>query len=496
MTPLLALALAVTSAAPVLTLDEALAEAQRKNLDLKVARARLTQAEQASSKAWAGYLPTVTASAAYTRNSDEASFTLPTVSVIRDVGRPTSGPDDAEGTPTNLQLIPTEFQEAVIQPYNAITGQLEVRQALIVPQLWAAIRAASQAEEVARLSTEAQRRELLFVVAQAYYGAAAQQEALRAQARLLDLNQAREKDTQARFDAGTVTRVALLRAKLDRTRAEQDLLSSRNALAAAKLALATLLQRDPNFELAPPPEPQPPTAGADLAEKALDERPDVAAARKGEELAETQRRGARYAYLPTLGLSGVFRAGNVGGFTGKSTSWAITLAASWTIWDGGLREAELREQSARVAEAEAQRQAAEARAREEVLRSQLELESAMANREKSREALELARESQRLTDISFRAGVSTYLEVADVNAALTAAEVGDVAERLQASLAALRLLKAVGAFSPAEPPPESAPAPAQGESASGPTPPPTPAPAQGESAPAQGEGAPASTPKP
>jgi outer membrane protein TolC len=218
MTPLLALALAVTAAAPVLTLDEALAEAQRKNLDLKVARARLTQAEQASSKAWAGYLPTITASAAYTRNSDEATFTLPTVSVIRDVGSPTSEPDAAQGTPTNLQLVPTEFQEIIIQPYNAISGQVEVRQALIVPELWAAIRAASQAEELARLSTEAQRRELLFIVAQAYFGAAAQQEALRAQARLLELNQAREKDTQARFDEGTVTRVALLRGSTSQKR--------------------------------------------------------------------------------------------------------------------------------------------------------------------------------------------------------------------------------------------------------------------------------------
>jgi outer membrane protein TolC len=459
MTPLLALALTVSTAVPVLTLDEALAEAQRKNLDLKVARARLAQAEEASSKAWSGYLPTVTASVAYTRNSDEASFSLPTETVVRDVGTPTSQPGDGEGTPTNLRIVPLGVQEAVIQPYNAVSGQVEVRQAVIVPQLWAAIEAAAQSEELARLSTEAQRREVLFLIAQAYYGAAAQQEALRAQARLLELNQAREKDTQARFDAGTVTRVALLRAKLDRTRAEQDLLASRNALSAAKLALATLLQRDANFELESPPEPQPPQPGAQLADKALEERPDVAAARKGEELAETQRKGARYAYLPTVGLSGAFRVSNVGGFTGKSTSWLITLAASWTIYDGGLREATIREQSAKVAEAEAQRQAAEARVREEVERTQLELQSAMANREKAREALELARESQRLTDISFKAGVATYLEVADVNTALTAAEVGDVAERLQASLSALRLLKAVGAFSPTEPAPKPNPAP-------------------------------------
>lgn len=448
MTPLLALTLAVTAAGPVLTLDEALAEADRKNLDLRAARARLEQAEQASRKAWAGYLPTLTGTAAYTRNNTSASIQLPVGSIVRDVGAPTSDPGTLPGTPTNLQVVPEQVLDITIQPVNALNAQLDLRQAVIVPTLWAAIKAATQAERMAEFSTEAQRREILFAVAQAYYGAAASQAALTAQQRLLELNQAREKDTQARFQAGTVTKVAVLRAQLDRTRAEQDLLRSRNALAAAKLALATLVQRDPNFELSPPPEPRLPATQEGLEEKALEQRPDVAAARQGEELARTNRRGVWLSFLPTLGLSAAYRWSNVGGFTGQDTTWLVSLGASWTIWDGGLREANLREQSARVAEAEAQRLASEARTREEVARFQLELESALANRAKAQEAVELARESQRLTDISFRAGVATYLEVADTNTALTQAEVGFVAERLSAALAALRLLKAVGTFPP------------------------------------------------
>lgn len=466
MTPLVALSLAVMTAGPVLTLDEALAEAQARNLDLKAARARLEQAEQASRKAWSGYLPTITASGAYTRNSDEARIAFPVGNIVRDVGAPTSDPGAGPGAPTNLQIVPEQVLDVTIQPFNMLNAQLEARQALIVPTLWAAISAASKAEHLAKLSTEAQRREILFIVAQAYYGAAASQSALMAQTRLLELNQAREKDTQARFEAGTVTKVAVLRAQLDRTRAEQDLLRSRNSLAAAKLALATLLQRSPDFELEPPPEPQLPPQDANLEESALTYRPDVEASRVNVDLAQTNRRGAWLAYLPSLGVSGAYRVSNAGGFTGQNTSWLITLAASWTIWDGGLREANLKEQSAKVAEAEALRDAAEARAREEVARYQLELQSALANRAKAQEAVELAREGQRLTDVSFRAGVATYLEVADTNTTLTQAEVGLVAERLQASLAALRLLKTVGAFPPPSlsegseaPPPAPAPAP-------------------------------------
>jgi outer membrane protein TolC len=367
--------------------------------------------------------------------------------LVRDVGRPTSEPGAGPGTPTTLVVVPERVIEAVLQPRDALNGQLEVRQALIAPTLWAAIRASYEAERLAALSTEAVRRELLFGVAQAYYGAAAQQEALRAQERLLEVNQARVKDTQARFEAGTVTRVALLRAQLDLTRAEQDAVRARNALAAAKLALATLTAReDTAFELAPPPEPNLQAVEGDGVRQALEQRPDVAAARQGVELARAQRRGVWLSYAPTLGLSGAFRVSNAGGFTGESTSWALTLGASWTLWDGGLREAHLRESSARIAEVSAQARQAELRAREEVERSRLELESALANRVRAERALELARETQRLTDISFRAGVATYLEVADANAALTGAEVSHVAERLQAALAGLRLLKSVGVF--------------------------------------------------
>jgi outer membrane protein TolC len=415
MSSFLALVLAVTAATPVLTLDEALVEARQKNLELKAARARLAQAEQASRKAWAGYLPHVVASGAYTRNAFEVE-------------------------------LPGATEAITLQPLNQFSGQVELRQALFVPTLGSDIRAASQAEQVATLSTEAQRREVLFLVAQAYYGAAAQQEALRAQERLLELNQERERQTRARLDTGTVMEAALLRAQFDRVRAEQDLVRSRNALASAKLALATLLQRAPDFELVPPPEPRVALPEADLGNRALDLRPDVAAAREGVELARTQRNGVGWSYLPTLGLSAAYRVGNAAAFTGDTTAWWVTLGASWTLWDGGLREALLRERSARVVETEALRDAAEARAREEVARMRLELESALANRAKAQEALALARETQRLTDAGFRSGAATYLEVADASSALTSAEVGFVAERLNAALAALRLLKAVGAF--------------------------------------------------
>jgi len=424
MSSLLALTLAATLAAappPVLTLEDALSRARKENLDLKAAQARLQQADVASRRAWSGYLPTITASGAIIRNSDAAII-----------------PAGA--------LAPVPI---VIQPLVQKQAQIEVRQALIAPQLWAAIAAAYKSERVAELNVEQARREILFGVAQAYYGAAAQAQAVLVQERLVELNGARAKDTRIRFEAGTLTRVALLRAEQDLSRAEQDLIRAQNAAASARLVLATLLAfDDANFDVAPPPEPQVPvkTDTNVLMERALEQRADVAAARETVELTRINKRGAWLAYLPTLGVNGVYRAVNAAGFIGQAESWAITLGASWTLWDGGLREANLSEASGRIAESTANYRKAQLTAREEVTRAQLDLQSTLANRLKAEETVELARESQRLTDVSFKAGVATYLEVADANTALTGAEIGLVSERLQAAVAALRLLRSVGAF--------------------------------------------------
>ncbi|QSQ22918.1 TolC family protein [Pyxidicoccus parkwayensis] len=424
MSSLLALTLAATLAAappPVLTLEDALSRARKENLDLKAAQARLEQADTASRKAWAGYLPTVTASGAIIRNSNAAEI-----------------------PPGILAPVPI-----TIQPLIQRQAQIEARQAIIAPQLWAAISASYKAERVAALNVEQARREVLFGVAQAYYGAAAQAQAVKVQERLVELNGARAKDTRVRFDAGTVTRVALLRAEQDLSRAEQDLIRAQNAEASAKLVLATLLAfDDANFEVAPPPEPQVPvkTDPEQLYQASLEKRADVAASRESVELARTQKLGTVLAYLPTLGVSAAWRIANAAGFTGSNDTWAVTFAASWTLFDGGLREANVSEASARVAESLALQRKSELTAREEVKRSQLDLASALANRLKAEQSVELARESQRLTDVSFKAGVATYLEVADANTALTNAEIGFVNERLQSALAALRLLRSVGAF--------------------------------------------------
>ncbi|HSM94337.1 MAG TPA: TolC family protein [Anaeromyxobacteraceae bacterium] len=430
------------AAAPAvqLTLDAALARAAEANYDLAVARAKLQQARQGVWKAWSGYLPQVTASGAYTRNNVEAAIKLPIAYHVT---------LDGAGSTTGRTDYPLDVVEATIQKKDQLGAQVQATQALFVPMLWGMINAASHGASAAEQSVEAARREILFGVSQLFYGTASLRKVADVQQRLFETARKHEHDAEVRYKTGTIPKVGLLRAQIERAKAEQDLLRSKNGYESMRLALATALDRPADFEVVDPAEPALPADPAALPQRALEDRPDVKAAREAEAAARGARAGTVGKYLPSVGAFGRWQIANVTGFTGENTAWAVGLAANWNLLDGGLREAELREANAKVAEAEAARRGAEAKATLDVRQATLDLESAQANARKATEQRDLARENQRLIDVSYAAGAATALEQADAQTALSAAEVAAEAEALNARLAALRLLKAAGAFDPA-----------------------------------------------
>lgn len=416
-----------------LTLGDALRLSGERNLDLRSAAARLRQAEQGYWKAVSGYLPTVTLSATYQRNGEAVSFPFPVAL--------THPPTGTAGAPEGQNFV---TQDIALIAKNQLQANLDASQVLFAPSLWYGISAASSGTEAARQATENARRTILFGTAQAYYGVASLRQLVQVDERLLEIAQRQEKDTRVRYQAGTVAKVNLLRAEIDRAKAEQDLQRARNAYQSARLALAQLLDRPADFDVVDPEEPKLPPDPSKLPDQALRDRADVKAARSQLEAAQAAARAQYGGYLPTVAAFFHWQDANVAGLTGAKL-WAVGLTARWSILDGGLREANVREGSAKVAEAEANVASAEARARLEVNQALLELDSARANANKAREQRELAAENQRLVDVAYRAGSATAVEQADATAQLRNAELAQTTETLNAQLAALRVLQAAGA---------------------------------------------------
>lgn len=445
---------------PPLTIDQALAQARAQSLELRMSAERLAQVETLGRKAWSYYLPQLSLAGSYGWNSEDVTLDLPTSFAIRQLvdqnGNPVSYPDlppqdptrpispaNPPGLPTSYVLYPLSTEELELQRKEQYGVQAEVQQAIFAPQAIRAIQGARRARELAEARAAATTQDVLFGVAQLYYGAASLQQVVAVQERTLETWRRHEADAEQLVAHGAAPRLALLKARTDRARAEQDLIRSTNAYDAARQALATLLDRDADFDVVRPPEP---AAEEGDPEAAAVGRPDVRAAAAARSLAESQRDEATARYLPTVGLTGQWRWASITGFTGKHEGWSLILGARWTLFDGGRREAERSEAGHRAAEAEAALDLARNRARDEVRRAQLDLSSARAARRKAVEQSQLAAEALRHAQAAHAQGAATYLEVADATTASENAELARLTEELNANLAALRLQKAAGRF--------------------------------------------------
>jgi len=403
----------------VLTLREALESARGQNLEIQQLDARVQAARQLTWKAWSSYLPQVNAGVQIARNQYEISFEIPTG--------------------------PTTSATTVVQPMNQTQGQVRLNQALVAPQAIVLIQNAYKAERTIDYNIMQARRDILFGVAQLYYGVASLQELTVVQERQVVLTKERERDSRVRFEAGTGTKVGLLRAEIDRAQAEEDLKRAQIDFQRARLALATALDRPDDFDIVLPTSPPQPT-GTNLEQQALDLRPDVKAAAENLELAQGERTRIYMQYLPSIGAFGAYNYASTSTFNPNAFSWQVGLGLTWTILDGGLREASIREATAKIAEADALKRQTDLRAVTRVKEAQLDLQGAVANRAKARERTGLAQENARLVDVAYKAGAATYLESTDSVQTLRQAEVGLVAESLNVDLATLKLLNAVGAF--------------------------------------------------
>ncbi|HET6438879.1 MAG TPA: TolC family protein [Anaeromyxobacter sp.] len=421
---------------PVITLDEALKVAGERNLDLRALSAELDQAQEITWKALSLYLPQVALGASYT-HQDEVHLPLAV---------PAGPPTIVNGQTTfnTFAVENIEFQKA-----NLWGLQVGATQTLVSARLYYSIRGAKESQKAAELNLENGRRQVLFGVARAYYGAAALKEAVGVSQRLLEVAQREEHDASVRYQAGAVAKVNLLRAQIDRARAEEDLKRARAAYLSAKVALASLLVRDTAFEVEAPPEPSLPSMDLEtLVSQGIESRPDVQALRVQERVEEENTRSQRSRYLPDLQLFGNYQLANVVGLNQKYYAWSGGVRLQWTLFDGLGRESDIRTARARMAEAKVRSEGAAVQVRAEVSQALLDLESQRANTQKSTEQRELARENSRLVDVAYRAGTATAVEQADATAQLRNSETQVITDRLNAQLAALQVLNTVGAFNP------------------------------------------------
>jgi outer membrane protein len=268
----------------------------------------------------------------------------------------------------------------------------------------------------------------------------------------LDLSGRRLEKAEALLEVGSAVRSDVLRAKVEMSRNELDLISARNARRLAETDLKHFLRLDDEIELdlVDILEPRDLEYDFDAAlGEAMSQRPDIG---RGTELVKASRFGVwseRGNWLPFLRLSGGYQYKGLGfpeetGDLWDDSTWLWSFTVSLNLFDG-LRT------FSNVRVAKAQRRQAEEDLRQLKLDAALQVKQAFYNVEEarqrvkvSRETVELAEEELRLAEEHYRLGGGTMLEQIDSQVALSEARTSHIEALYDYLLSQAQLTRAVG----------------------------------------------------
>lgn len=415
---ILLITLASTSWTETLTFEQVLREARERSPDLTVAKAKYIQAHSLMYKTISRYLPRIDGVGNYSYNFQESSITMPTG--------------------------PGQTKKIVIQPKNQFGGQVNFSQMVLSPWVISQLASLGKYEESIKLSVQHARKEILFGVAQLFYAMASSKKAVAVQNRLLEGRRKHEHEASVRYAQGYTIEAEYLRAQIDTLKNEKDVMLAENTYESTRLALATMLGREADFDIA---EPEPAAKTTILPwEEVQQFRLDLRAARLQADYMERNRNGAFWRYLPDLSFFMNYKGADHEGMSGKKHSFSLGVNLVWNIFDGGLREAENYENRGRALEARGNARIKELQVKRDVETAKLDEKNATANKEKAEKQLVLAKENFRVVSKSKELGVANYLEYTDAQDNLSNAEIGLLTQSLQADLATLKLLHVQGQF--------------------------------------------------
>jgi outer membrane protein len=275
---------------------------------------------------------------------------------------------------------------------------------------------AKRLETAAELETEQARQDLILRVVRAYYGVAVARETFAAAREAYRTAETNEHRVKALADAGLVVLSDLLSAQVFRSRMKEREIRANNDLQLSRMVLAR------EMGLGPEALPEPMDSLAEFTgaipsleeweRTALAERPALRAAGMQQQAAETNRKLARAEFGPRVGVFANFErdAETLGGGP-SGTNWTAGARFEINLFAGGADRHRLAEAGARERQASNQLDWFRSGVRLEVREAYLQAQAARHRVEAARGSAEQARESLRILQNRYEAGLATMTDL-------------------------------------------------------------------------------------
>lgn len=397
-------------AAPKVGFEDAIQRAMTRNPNTQIAAEEIHRAQALVEQARAGWLPQLNVNATYTR-----------LDADRVLG------------------------DRIVLPKNILNANLTLSVPILAPRAWSATARAKDNREFAKLTYADTRRQIALMTGRAFLTVIAQRRVLQSSLHARDTARAHEEFAKSRLTGGVGNRIDASRAAQERATSETRVQNQTIALTRAQEALGVLLGENGPMDAAEATLAGPPTLAAALGE-AEAKRPDVVASR---ERAEYSRKAVRDSYLEYLPiLSGVVQPfyQDPASLTVPSTGWQAQLLLTIPIFDGGNRYGLKHERDAVHEQAKTRLEGALRQAKSEVRIAFEAVQRADDALAQAQEASKLADEVLSLSQLAYRAGATSNLEVIDAERRAREARTESAVAEDTLRQARLDLLAASGRF--------------------------------------------------
>ena len=404
--PFLSLAMAgAAEAAPHrLTLDEALAAARVNQPDLRRARADVDAAKARARQALAPLLPQLSGVAQYQRTT--GNF----------VARPGAVPAAFGGA-----------QSASFDTFNFYYAGLTATQLIYdFGRTWGQRQSSEALAQSSAQTRQATSVTVALAVRLAFFDARAAHDLVRVAQEGLT-NQARHlRQIEGFVELGTRPQIDLAQARTDFANARVQLINAEATYATMKAELVRAMGVDGQSAFEVADDGMPPVEGESLeldalVSMALAGRPEISALVHQVRSQAYALSSVRGGYWPRLSATTNFTESG-SSLDALTWNWDVTVALSWSLYEGGLAVAQARESSALLERARADLLALKQSVRVEVERARLGIVSAKASRAAAADAVESAKQRLRLAEGRYETGVGSVIELADARLAVTHAE--------------------------------------------------------------------------
>ncbi len=414
----------------VFTLQKSIDTALEQNWNVKAGEEGIRQAEAVKDQARSDFLPKFSTSYSYTRLDHEKRTDPMTIGPFEIPGNVLSLRDNYQWKTSITQPLFTGF--ALLSAYEL--GKLGI--------------------DEAELGLELEKLDLILAVKQAYFRVLEADRFVEVAEKAVDSLQSHVEVARSFYNVGMIPINDLLKAEVELSNAEHDLIRAENAALIARASFNTNLARPINdpVVLEDLQSFRPETGQfSDYVEQALRQRPEMRSLEVRLEQTAQRRRLAASDYYPDISINyDYIKEGDEPNVSGSevhdANRWQVMAVMSWTFFEWGKTRSAVREVESVRMQLLQTRSAMEDNIRLDVKQAYLDLFEAEKNIPTTTKAVEQAEENLRVSRERYEAQVATSTEVLDAQALLTQARTNYYRALYSHHLARARLERALGAM--------------------------------------------------